>query len=127
MVNIQFDYFKFPFLCSKPKDCSSFRMIDFIQASLVAQECRSRLLMQEMQVQDLGQEDAQEKEMATLKNSMDIEVWQAIVYRIAKSQTRLSNRTTTIISILFKCQLYKILSTLNLSTVYLSRYTVLFG
>ena len=91
MVNIQLDYFKFPFLCSKPKDCSLFRITYFIQAFLVAQECRSRLLTQKMQVQDLGQEDAQEKEMATLKNSMDIEVWQAIVYRIAKSQTRLSN------------------------------------
>ena len=87
MVNIQFDYFKFPFLCSKPKDCSLFRIIYFIQASLVAQECRSHLLTQEMQVQDLSQEDAQGKEMATLKNSTDIEVWQAIVYRIAKSQT----------------------------------------
>ena len=91
MVNIQFDYFRFPFFCSKPKDCSLFRIIYFIQASLVAQECRSHLLTQEMQVQDLGQEDAQGKEMATLKNSMDIEVWQTIVYRIAKSQTRLSN------------------------------------
>ena len=53
--------------------------------------------MQETWVRSLGQEDPLEKGMAThssilyLGNLMDREVWWAVVHRVAKSQTRLSN------------------------------------
>ena len=48
----------------------------------------------ETQVQSLDQEDTLEKEMTThscLENPMDGGAWQAIVHRVAKSQTRLKH------------------------------------
>ena len=53
--------------------------------------------MQETRVQSLGQEDPLEKGMATHSqhscpgNPIDRGAWQATVYRVAKSQTRLSD------------------------------------
>ena len=52
--------------------------------------------MQETQVGSLGQEDTLEKEMATcsgvcLENPMDRGTWQAIVHKVPKSWTQLSN------------------------------------
>ena len=69
-------------------------------ASLVAQRVKHLPVMQETQVQSLGQEDPLEKEMATplqyscLENPMD----QAAcglhtVHRVTKSRTRLSDYT----------------------------------
>ena len=62
-------------------------------ASLVTQQLRTHLPMQEMQVQPLGQEDFLEKEMATLQyaclgNTMDREACSPWGH---KSQTQLSN------------------------------------
>ena len=57
--------------------------------------------MRETQVQALGWEDPLEKEMAihsstiAWKNPMDRGAWQATVYGVAKSQTRLSDFTFT--------------------------------
>ena len=53
---------------------------------------------QEMQVQSLSQEDPLEKETwqplqyFCLENPTDSGAWQAIVHRVAKSQTRLSTQ-----------------------------------
>ena len=53
--------------------------------------------MQETRVRSLGQEDPLEKGVAThssilyLGNLMDREVWWAVVHRVAKCQTQLSN------------------------------------
>ena len=69
--------------------------------SLVAQTLRSVPGMREALVQSLGQEDPLEKEMAThfkyscLENPMDGGAWQATVYGVTKSQTGLSNFTST--------------------------------
>ena len=57
--------------------------------------------MQETQVQSLGWEDPLEEEVAThsnviaWKNPMNRGAWQAIVYRLAKSQTSLKQLSYT--------------------------------
>ena len=56
-------------------------------------------------VQSLGQEDPLEKEMAThscLENPMDGGAWWATVYRVAKSQTRLSDLIFTLTLFYYK-------------------------
>ena len=59
---------------------------------------KNLLVRQETQIQSLGWEDPQEKEMATHtgilaweKNPMDRGAWRAAVHRVAKRRTRLSN------------------------------------
>ena len=54
-------------------------------------------VMQDTRVQSLSQEASLEKEITAhssvlaWKNPMDREAWQATVYRVSKSQTRLSD------------------------------------
>ena len=76
----------------------------FIQlyiASLVAQRVKHLPVMQETQVWSLGQEDPLGKEMVTHSsilawriNPLDRGAWWAIVHRVAKSWTRLSDYPT---------------------------------
>ena len=47
--------------------------------------------MQETQVQSLDQKDPLEKGVEFLENSMDRGAWRALVHRVAKSQTLLSD------------------------------------
>ena len=69
-------------------------------AFLVAQMVKHLSTMRETQVQALGWEYPLEKEMAihsstiAWKNPMDRGAWQATVYGVAKSQTRLSDFTS---------------------------------
>ena len=61
-------------------------------ASLVAQQCRTHLPMQEIQVRSLGQEDPLEKEMATHSSILAWEIsWRekprGLVYGVARSWT----------------------------------------
>ena len=70
------------------------------RASLVARFSRLQLPVQESRVPSLNQEDALEKETATLSysclgNSMDRGAWWATVHGVAKSQIQLSNQTAT--------------------------------
>ena len=62
-------------------------------ASLVAQMVKNLPALQETQVQSLGREDPQEKEMATHSSILAWEIpmsrgaWWATVHGVAKSQT----------------------------------------
>ena len=57
-------------------------------ASLMAQQVKNLPVLQETQVQSLGQEHALEKEMATHSSILAWEVsWKATVQNIARSQT----------------------------------------
>ena len=70
--------------------------------SLVAQTVKCLPTMRETQVQSLGWEEPQEKEMVNplqyscLENSMDGGAWWATVHEVAKSRTRLSDFTSLI-------------------------------
>ena len=76
------------------------RKLLYSGASLVAQPVKNPPAMQETPVQFLGWEDPLEEGMAThfsifgLENPMDREAWQAMVHRVAKSQTRLKQLST---------------------------------
>ena len=61
--------------------------------SLVAQKVKNLPEMQETWVQSLGEEDPMEKGMATHSSILACRILLAIVHRVAKSQTRLSNFT----------------------------------
>ena len=62
------------------------------RASLMAQQVKNLPVLQETQVQSLGQEHALEKEMATHSSILAWEVsWKATVQNIARSQTWLSH------------------------------------
>ena len=67
------------------------------RAFLVVHVVKNLPAMQETRVQSLGQEDPLEKGNGNpflypcLVNPMDRGAWQATVYRVAKSQTRLSD------------------------------------
>ena len=62
---------------------------------------KTLLVMWETQVPSLGQEDPLEKEIGNplqcfcLENPMDRGAWRAIVYRVTKSWTQLSDRACT--------------------------------
>ena len=57
----------------------------------MAQTVKNLPAMWETQVQFLGWEDPQEKEMATHSSVLAWEAWRAAVQRVAKSWTRLSD------------------------------------
>ena len=91
--------------------CFYFKLLFFFNCSIIpfvsllAQWQRSHLLMEERWVWSLGQEDLLEKEMATyslqyscLENSMDGGAWWATVHGVAKSRTRLSDFTSSILA-----------------------------
>ena len=69
----------------------------FFWSSLVAQMVKNLPVMQATWVQSLGREGPLEEgngnplQYSCLENPMDREAWQATVYGVAKSQTRLSN------------------------------------
>ena len=69
----------------------------FFWSSLVAQMVKNLPVMQVTWVQSLGREGPLEEgngnplQYSCLENPMDREAWQATVYGVAKSQTRLSN------------------------------------
>ena len=71
--------------------------------SLVAQTVKRLPTMQETQVQSLGWEEPQEKEMVNplqyscLENSMDGGTWWATVPGVTKSQTRLRDFTHSLV------------------------------
>ena len=66
-------------------------------ASLLAQTVKNLPAMQETQVQSLGWEDSPGEgnsnplQYSCLENPMDRGTWQAAVYGVAQSQTRLSD------------------------------------
>ena len=68
-----------------------------VGASLVAQMVKNLPVMQETQVQSLGWEDPLEKgngnplQYSCLENPMDRGAWQATVYGVTKSRTRLKD------------------------------------
>ena len=72
-----------------------------LQNSLVAQRVKHLPSMQETWVRSLDGEDPLEKEMETplqyscLGNLIDRGSWQAAVHGVAKSQTRLNDKTRT--------------------------------
>ena len=71
--------------------------ISHSQISLVAQMVKNLPAVQETQVQFLGQEDPLEKEMATHSSilawriPMERGAWQATLYVVAKSWTRMTD------------------------------------
>ena len=66
-----------------------------VGVSLVAQTVKTLPAIQETWVRSLGWEDPLKKgtllQYSCLENSMDREAWWAMVHRVTKSQTELSN------------------------------------
>ena len=67
------------------------------RASLVAQRVKNLPTKQKMRIRSLGRENSLEKRMATCSsilawNSMDRGAWRTTVHRVAKSQTKLSDK-----------------------------------